>query len=322
LTFTNPGYQPAVVQPLSVVGFSLPAFANTVTVTGGTTTPTISWAGSGDGVFINIADKNQCGDGTFGSSAAACTGHGGWPNTIYSVGNLPPSGSFQIPNSFPGNGPNNAGLNVNDSYQIQVAEANTHDGTTNTVHHNEAAISRALFDYTISPNAPAIPINIPMIDSNGVFHFNIAVTAGATTYIDPVIAIGYIYQVGAGNPNFASVTLPILQDQTDPYEIEWDNGLDTAFVSGGHTFDFAGIGVSEFDVTGIDVANGLDPNDPTAFITALTFETGGNFTGTMTPITTDVPEPSSLPLLGSAFLGLGIWLRRRAAGFRYSSERG
>ena len=58
-------------------------------------------------------------------------------------------------------------------------------------------------------------------------------------------------------------------------------------------------------------ANGLNPNDPTAFITALMFESSGSFTGTMTAITTNVPEPSSLPLFASAFLGWGAWLRRR-----------
>jgi len=305
LTFINPGFQPSVVQTPSSAGFSLPAFASTVTITGGTTTPTISWAGAGNGVFVNIVNKNQCADGTSGT-AATCGGHGGL-NTILSVGNLAPTGSLQIPSaggSFPG-------LTTNGSYQIQVAEVNTRDGTTNTVHHNEAAISRALFDYTVSPNTPQVPINVPMVDTSGVFHFNITVTGGTTTYIDPPIATGYIYQIGTGNPNFASVTLPVLANQTNSYEIQWDNGLDTAFVSPGQTFDFPGIGVSEFEVTGIDVANGLNPNDPTAFITALMFESSGSFTGTMAAITTNVPEPSSLSLLASAFLGWGAWLRRR-----------
>lgn len=303
LTFTNPGYQTTVVQTPSSAGYTLPPFANSVTVTGGTTTSTISWSGSGNGVFVQILDKNQCGDGTPGSSASACAGHGSWPNVIYSPGGLSASGSIVIPNGI---------INTNNSYLIEVSEAYTHDGSTNTVHHNEAAISRAIFDYKVSSNAPAVPINIPMIDSNGVFHFNMTVTAGATTYIDPTIATGYIYQIGADNPDFASVTLPTLPNQSNPYEIEWDGGLDTAFVLGGHTFDFSGGGVSEFDVTGINVANGLSPTDPTAFVTALTFAGTGSFTGTMTPITANVPESSTWVMMLAGFAGLGL------AGYRAS----
>lgn len=288
LTFANPSANPTsnVVQTEPLTSAALPTFANSVTVIGGTTTPAISWVGSGNGAFINIVDITAK------------------DNTIYSRGDLPASGSFQIPSL--------AGLNTSDDYQIQVAEVFTRDGSSNTMHDNEAAISRALFNYTVSPTAPSVPLNIPMIDSSGVFHFNIGVTAGTTTYIDPAIATGYIYQIGAEDPDFASVTLPILPDQTNPYEIEWDNGLHKASLLGGKTFDFTGAGVAEFDVTGIDAANGLNPNDPTAFVTALTFEATGNFTGTMTAI---IPEPSTWTMILVGFAGLGY------AGYR-SSWRG
>jgi PEP-CTERM motif len=306
LTFTNSSTNPSsyTTHTLPITGASFPAFANTVTITGGTTTPMISWSGGGNGAFVQILDKNQCGGGASGN-AASCRAMGlSWPNVIYSPGDLPDSGSIQIKNGI---------LNTNDSYVLVVAEVNTRDGSTNTMHDNEVAISRAYFDFNVNPNAPSVPISIPMIDSSGVFHFTVEnVGPQTTTYIDPPIAIGYIYQIGAGDPNFASVTLPVLPDQTNPYEIEWDNGLDKAFVLGGQRFDFTGVGVSEFDVTGIDLANGLNPNDPTAFITALTFETSGNFTGTMTAI---IPEPSTWAMMLIGFAGLGY------AGYR-SSRRG
>jgi hypothetical protein len=285
LTFTNGSNTVVAVTPSSA-GFSLPPFANSVTVTGGTTTPTVSWAGTGDGAFVQILSKSGV--------------------TLYSAGGLPATGSSEIPSGI---------INTNSSYVVVVAEAYTHDGTTNTAHYNEAAISRALFDYTVSPTAPPVPINIPMIDSSGVFHFNMSVIAGVTTYIDPEIATGYIYAIGAGNPDFASVTLPTLPDQTGPYEIEWDGGLDTAFVSGGEVFDFTGAGVASFEVAGIDVANGLSPTNPTAFVTALTFEGTGMFTGTMTPISVNVPEPSTwaMMLIGLAGLGFAGYRTRRVA---------
>jgi hypothetical protein len=276
LTFTN-GSNTVVATTPSSAGFTLPAFANSVTVTGGTTTPTVSWVGSGDGAFVQILSTS------------------GTP--LFSRGGLSATGSFQVPSGI---------INTSNSYVVEVAEANTHDGTTNTAHYNEAAISRALFDYTVSPSAPSVPLNIPMIDSSGVFHFNMSVSAGVTTYIDPEIATGYIYAIGAGNPDFASVTLPTLPHQTGPYEIEWNGGLDTAFRSGGSVLDFTGGGVSSFEVTGIDVANDLSPTNPTALVTTLTFEGTGMFTGTMTPLTVNVPEPATWAMMLIGFAGLAF----------------
>ena len=66
---------------------------------------------------------------------------------------------------------------------------------------------------------------------------------------------------------------------------------------------------------GIDPGLGRDPNDPTAFITGLTFESAGDFTGTMTAVTSTVeaPEPASLALLATGLLSSIVVRRRRAA---------
>jgi hypothetical protein len=85
-------------------------------------------------------------------------------------------------------------------------------------------------------------------------------------------------------------------------------------------FDFATGGVSEFEVLGIDPKLGLDPNNTTAFITGLTFEGGGNFTGTMTPIVGSTPLPSSWVMLLGGLVGIGLVAGRKRSGpaFRFA----
>jgi hypothetical protein len=115
------------------------------------------------------------------------------------------------------------------------------------------------------------------------------VQPGVTYYIDPAVATGYIYQTGTGNPNFSSVELPNIGNP-NPYDLYLWNGAAFVFdrtLAVKTPFDFADGGVNEFEVLGIDPGLGLDPDNTTAFITALTFESAGPFTGTMTPITTN-----------------------------------
>ena len=82
----------------------------------------------------------------------------------------------------------------------------------------------------------------------------------------------------------------------------------------GQQFFFPQGGVAEFTVTGIEASAGLNPADTSAFVTGLTFVSQGPFTGTMTPITTEVsavPEPTSLALLTSGLVGSFFWSRRK-----------
>lgn len=81
-------------------------------------------------------------------------------------------------------------------------------------------------------------------------------------------------------------------------------------VLGGATFTFGGEGVARFVVQGIEPGAGLDPGDPTAFVTALAFAADGTFNGRMVPLLQAVPEPQTYALL-AAGLGVVGWIVRR-----------
>ena len=161
-----------------------------------------------------------------------------------------------------------------------------------------------------------MPTVSPTLSAYGgpIFEFNTPVTAGTPISIDPQAATGFIYDIGAGDPNFASVELPAVQ-QPQPIRslfVEWvssfvfDTTLDPNTV-----FDFGGNGVSEFEILGIASSVGLNPNSATDFVTTLTFEGSGTFTGTMTPVIS-VPEPSTWAMMLLGLAGLGFAGSRRA----------
>lgn len=313
INFRNPNFDPYAKTLSLPAGATQTPFVNSITLTGTALNPTFSWtppAGATvNGYRINIFDKSLVNQ----NPANGPINNG----QVASVGLQPGTTTHTVTAAdftVPGN-PFTAGKH----YSIEISILQTRDGSsTNLSTSNVFSLSRVYADFTplASANLPAV--NLPVTLANGSFQFNITVQPGQTYYIDPDIATGYDYAIGAGDPNFASVVLPDLQNT--PYLVSWlEAGIMTsAQVLAGQVFDFPVGGVAGFSVTGIDPALGLDPSNATAFITGLTFAAAGFFTGTQTPIVTAaaVPEPGTVALM---FAGLAAAFGRRRSRARPSA---
>ncbi|WP_370051978.1 PEP-CTERM sorting domain-containing protein [Neptunomonas sp.] len=186
-------------------------------------------------------------------------------------------------------------------------------------------------EYTFSTGdgteiAPYLPLGL--LDDEGEiiegsisegFDFIFEVLDGEVVYIDPEVAIGYDYVVtDSSSPLVASVILPTGFGDDEYAIYVWD-GSEYVFVSeltAGDEYFFADA-VDNFRVMGIETDANVDPADPLAFITGLTFNSSGTVYMSQTPVVfnTDasaVPLPGTLVLMGLGLFAMGAY-RRRAA---------
>lgn len=193
------------------------------------------------------------------------------------------------------------------------------DGQVYTVAHSR---SRSFVNFVPGISGgfatPPQEIHLPTITSNPdgtgtEFTFFIRELEPGMYFLDPDVAVGYEFWTGEGDPNFVSVRLPVIGD--NQYQIFVFDPTTGAFVTTGQSaqgdieFFFASGGVSAFKVLGIEASASLDPNDPTAFVTGVSFAGGGNFTGKMIPI--PIPEPGTYALAAIGLFLIGVAVRRR-----------
>ncbi len=168
------------------------------------------------------------------------------------------------------------------------------DGSGNTVNR-----SITFFNFTPIMGIGGGEIFLPTLDEGGIYHFDFDVTQAIPVTIDPVVAVGYIYEIATGDPRFASVNLPFEGDGLYNLRVfdDFGNIIQTFELAASTWFDFTTIdnsGVSKFEVSGIEVSADLDPLNTTAFMTTLTFASSGRFSGSMTPVTQETEEPEIL----------------------------
>ena len=302
LLATNPSYGTLQVPTAPIpTGTPVLPFINSVHISNLTPTATVSW------IQPTVAPPPGA---TFGATIGARNISTGTVIDLDNIDDIKPGTlySYDLTNF------KTTTLVVGENYAIEV-DSSLFDKSGVIL-----STSRSFFNF--SPQAGAAgfsgPIQLPAtaasIAGGPVYAFDFSVAAGVAYNIDPAIARGFIYEAGAGDPDFASVELPDIGNP-NPYELYIWNGTSFVFEAslGADTiFNFGPGGVREFEVLGISPDLRLDPLNSNDFVTQVTFAGAGSFTGTMTPITASVPEPSTWAMMLAGFAGLGFAAYRRA----------
>lgn len=157
---------------------------------------------------------------------------------------------------------------------------------------------------------PFLPTPDPT-NPDGFSFVDIPIVPGQIFFFDPDVAVGYDYAV-TGDALFASVLIPApLPNGDSSFTLELPGGVGSFPLTAGTTFnllDYNALGFSSFRISGIDTMEMLDPTNPLAFVTGLSFTSSGTVNVTQNPIVVNIPEPSSL--LSFGLLGLGFGMKK------------
>lgn len=168
---------------------------------------------------------------------------------------------------------------------------------------------------------PILPTaQVPQPDGSVRFDFTLVTGIGGAgvhfpVFIDPDVAIGYVYEVSSG-PNVAAVLVPNALANGDGSFVLVLEGIGSFALLAGEEFNILTVapgGVSRFRIEDIDAEEALDPTNPQAFVTGLRFVGAGDVRVSQQALVQTVPEPRTwaMLLVGAAFLGVGTRRRRR-----------
>jgi hypothetical protein len=137
-------------------------------------------------------------------------------------------------------------------------------------------------------------------------------------WYDPVVAVGYDYEVTSSGNAFAELYLPggftdgqYLLTILDPDHPKYNEQIAVSGDGLALSYDFTADdpdGVTMFRITGIEEDAGIDPNNDLGFPTGLTFVESTPVDFTQTPLV--VPEPTTLALMGLGTIALARRRRR------------
>ncbi|MBC7139547.1 MAG: VPLPA-CTERM sorting domain-containing protein [Defluviimonas sp.] len=282
----------------------------------------------GSGANIVLYETDATGDESDANTFVGITASGGTvPGAYYAVQNCCGIRQYPLPNTIDGDSDGDGFIDMPYDVTLQLARQ-----FTIPVGMTEIYTTSTLFGNATPPapgSSPSLPLlpDATEISDDGVPSWSFEITIPDYTevvWIDPVIAVGYTYEVTGAE--FYAVTAPGLgtvPDGDGQYFVSFD-GLDpVALAAGGMlTFsDYTSSSITSFTITGIDAALELDPENPLAFQTGISLLglAGGQAVVTQTPITFDteaaspVPLPATAPLLAAGLGALALWRRKRRA---------